>query len=305
MSARLAAVGGLRPLAARAVARARRIPARPRRRDGAAQRPRPLHPPQEGVSLWVVPVGARSSPPARTSRTRSSTRPPTRSTGTRRSTTSPRGWSTCDRPRSSTTSSASPTTPWSPRSGWAGGSAARPSSRRTSRSPTSASTSSARRARCWPTPATSRATAATEDDLAYLRDDRDFRNVWLVERPQTDFGVDHGPAAGLRDLAVRALRRARAVSTDADAGRGRGQGGQGGRLPPRPRRATGSLRLGDGTDESHRRMQAALDAEWPYVEELFAPGRRRRSCEPASPSTRPRCGPPCSTGSRRCWPRRR
>src|SRR5690242_7589687 len=29
----------------------------------------------------------------------------------------------------------------------------------------------------------------TEDDLAYLRDDRDFRNVWLVERPQEDFGV--------------------------------------------------------------------------------------------------------------------
>ena len=31
------------------------------------------------------------------------------------------------------------------------------------------------------------------------------------------------------------------------------------------------LRLGDGTDESHARMQAALDAEWPYVDELFAP----------------------------------
>jgi len=31
------------------------------------------------------------------------------------------------------------------------------------------------------------------------------------------------------------------------------------------------LRLGDGTDESHLRMQAALDAEWPYVEELFVP----------------------------------
>ena len=29
------------------------------------------------------------------------------------------------------------------------------------------------------------------------------------------------------------------------------------------------LRLGDGTEESHRRMQAALDAEWPYVDELF------------------------------------
>ena len=29
----------------------------------------------------------------------------------------------------------------------------------------------------------------SEDDLAYLRDDRDFRNVKLVERPMTDFGV--------------------------------------------------------------------------------------------------------------------
>ena len=30
-----------------------------------------------------------------------------------------------------------------------------------------------------------------------------------------------------------------------------------------------ALRLGDGTDESHRRMQTALDQEWPYVAELF------------------------------------
>src|SRR4051812_19282540 len=29
----------------------------------------------------------------------------------------------------------------------------------------------------------------TEDDLAYLRDEREFRNVWLVERAQSDFGV--------------------------------------------------------------------------------------------------------------------
>ncbi len=31
------------------------------------------------------------------------------------------------------------------------------------------------------------------------------------------------------------------------------------------------VRLGDGTDESHARMQAAIDAEWPYVDELFGP----------------------------------
>jgi ring-1,2-phenylacetyl-CoA epoxidase subunit PaaC len=29
------------------------------------------------------------------------------------------------------------------------------------------------------------------------------------------------------------------------------------------------LRLGDGTEESHRRMQAALDDEWRYLDELF------------------------------------
>jgi ring-1,2-phenylacetyl-CoA epoxidase subunit PaaC len=32
-----------------------------------------------------------------------------------------------------------------------------------------------------------------------------------------------------------------------------------------------TLRLGDGTPESHARMQAGLDAVWPYVEELFDP----------------------------------
>jgi len=31
------------------------------------------------------------------------------------------------------------------------------------------------------------------------------------------------------------------------------------------------VRLGDGTETSHARMQAALDAEWPYVDELFGP----------------------------------
>jgi ring-1,2-phenylacetyl-CoA epoxidase subunit PaaC len=30
------------------------------------------------------------------------------------------------------------------------------------------------------------------------------------------------------------------------------------------------LRLGDGTDESHRRMQAGLDALWPYTAEMFS-----------------------------------
>ncbi|MGA8245946.1 MAG: 1,2-phenylacetyl-CoA epoxidase subunit PaaC [Nocardioides sp.] len=109
----------------------------------------------------------------------------------------------------------------------------------------------------------------TEDDLAYLRDDREFRNVWLVERPMTDFGVAmarllvfatwqwhlyrdlrDGPDETLAGVAGKAVKE---VAYHVD-------------------HATHwVLRLGDGTEESHRRMQAALEAEWPYVEELFGP----------------------------------
>ena len=107
----------------------------------------------------------------------------------------------------------------------------------------------------------------TEDDLAYLRDDRDFRNVWLVERPQTDFGVTIArllvfatyqselyaalAAAGDHTLAGVAGKAVKEVAYHVDHAR------------------LWTLRLGDGTEASHVRMQAALDAEWPFVEELF------------------------------------
>lgn len=108
----------------------------------------------------------------------------------------------------------------------------------------------------------------SEDDLAYLRDDRDFRNVWLVERPMTDFGV---AMARLLVFSTYQLHLYRALSAADDA-----------LLSAVAAKAVKEvayhldhashwvLRLGDGTDESHRRMQAALDAEWPHVEELFA-----------------------------------
>ena len=125
----------------------------------------------------------------------------------------------------------------------------------------------------------------SEDDLAYLRDDRDFRNVKLVERPMTDFGVAMARLlvlatyqshlyAGLQDsadetLAGVAAKAVKEVAYHVDHA------------------SQWVLRLGDGTDESHARMQAALDAEWPYVDELFAPlapslaGRVDRSGRPA------------------------
>ncbi|HEX4471652.1 MAG TPA: 1,2-phenylacetyl-CoA epoxidase subunit PaaC [Nocardioides sp.] len=109
----------------------------------------------------------------------------------------------------------------------------------------------------------------TEDDLAYLRDDREFRNVQLVERPMTDFGV---AMARLLVFSTYQLHLYRALATDGDE-----------RLAAVAAKAVKEVayhvdhaaqwvrRLGDGTDESHARMQSALDAEWPFVDELFSP----------------------------------
>jgi ring-1,2-phenylacetyl-CoA epoxidase subunit PaaC len=108
-----------------------------------------------------------------------------------------------------------------------------------------------------------------EDDLAYLRDDRDFRNVKLVERPMTDFGVT---MARLLVFATYQSHLYAALRGSGDAT----LAGVAGKAVKEvayhvDHAAHWVLRLGDGTDESHRRMQAALEAEWPYVDELFAP----------------------------------
>ena len=108
-----------------------------------------------------------------------------------------------------------------------------------------------------------------EDDLAYLRDEREFRNVWLVERAQTDFGVT---MARLLVLAAwqSELYAALARSTDPTLA---GVAGKAVKEVAYHLDHAGRwvVRLGDGTEESHARMQAALEAEWPYVEELFEP----------------------------------
>jgi ring-1,2-phenylacetyl-CoA epoxidase subunit PaaC len=109
----------------------------------------------------------------------------------------------------------------------------------------------------------------TEDDLAYLRDDREFRNVWLVERPQTDFGVT---MARLLVFAAYQSELYAALTRSSDAT----LAGVAGKAVKEvayhlDHAARWVVRLGDGTDESHARMQAALDAEWPFVEELFTP----------------------------------
>ncbi len=107
-----------------------------------------------------------------------------------------------------------------------------------------------------------------EDDLAYLRTDREFRNVLLVELPDRDFAVviakllalsawqhlHYGELAGRDDerlagIAGKAVKES-AYHLDHSA--------------------LWTRRLGDGTDLSHERMQAALDEVWPYTHELLA-----------------------------------
>ncbi len=107
----------------------------------------------------------------------------------------------------------------------------------------------------------------TEDDLAYLRDDREFRNVWLVERPMTDFGV---AMARLLVFATYQLHLHRAL-LDADDETLAAIAGKAVKEVAYHVDHAGHwvVRLGDGTETSHLRMQAALDAEWPYVDELF------------------------------------
>jgi ring-1,2-phenylacetyl-CoA epoxidase subunit PaaC len=107
----------------------------------------------------------------------------------------------------------------------------------------------------------------TEDDLAYFRNEREFRNNLLVEQPNENFAFTiarqyffdvfqyhlYGALRNsthhfLRGFAAKALKEVtyhRKLSGD------------------------WVLRLGDGTDTSHQKMQEAVDVLWPYAFELF------------------------------------
>ena len=109
----------------------------------------------------------------------------------------------------------------------------------------------------------------TEDALAFLREHRDFLNPTLCEQPNGDFG--HAVVRQFLFDAWQLEMYERLVSsTDA-------------RLAAIAAKALKEtqyhvryssnwlIRLGDGTQESHERVQTALDTLWPYTTELFAP----------------------------------
>ena len=112
-------------------------------------------------------------------------------------------------------------------------------------------------------------TGRTEDDLAYLREEHEFRNVRLVEAPNGDFAYSIARLL-LFATARGALYEALAGHPDpvlaAVAARGVKE------LAYHREYATAwTLRLGDGTPYSAERMQAGLDAVWPLLDELFTP----------------------------------
>jgi ring-1,2-phenylacetyl-CoA epoxidase subunit PaaC len=106
------------------------------------------------------------------------------------------------------------------------------------------------------------------DALAYGRDQRAYRNVLLVERPNGDY-ADTTARQFLFDVWHHALLQALCRSNDPHIA---AIAGKAVREVAYHARRSGDwvLRLGDGTPESHARMQRALDAAWPYTGELFA-----------------------------------
>jgi ring-1,2-phenylacetyl-CoA epoxidase subunit PaaC len=107
----------------------------------------------------------------------------------------------------------------------------------------------------------------SEDDFAYLRVENEFTNCQLVEQPNGDFGVTMARQlffsayqlelqerlAGSADatLAAVAAKAVKEVTYHLDHAAG------------------WVVRLGDGTEESHRRLQAAVERVWPFTHELF------------------------------------
>ena len=106
-----------------------------------------------------------------------------------------------------------------------------------------------------------------EDALAYLRDERNFLNLQIVERPNEDFAVTMARLLLFSTYATSLYDRLRHSTDDRLAAIAEKAVKE--VAYHREHAASWVVRLGDGTEESHRRMQAGLARMWPYVPEIF------------------------------------
>jgi len=107
----------------------------------------------------------------------------------------------------------------------------------------------------------------TEDDIAMLREEREYHNVLLVEQPNTDFGYTI-TRQFLFDvyhlLFLSELQNSKDLTLSAIASKGIKEVSYHQRFS-----SDWIKRLGDGTKESHERIQNAINDLWTYTDELF------------------------------------
>jgi ring-1,2-phenylacetyl-CoA epoxidase subunit PaaC len=108
----------------------------------------------------------------------------------------------------------------------------------------------------------------TEDDLAYFREERAFLNLQIVEQPNGDFGATMARQLFFSTYQLALYERLQHSSDETLAG----VAGKAVKEVAyhRDHATQWVLRLGDGTDESQRRMQAGLEVMAPYVDEMFS-----------------------------------
>ena len=110
---------------------------------------------------------------------------------------------------------------------------------------------------------------ATEDSLAYLRGEREFKNCLLAERPNGDWGQ-----TVLRQFLFSSFQRELYTALQQHADQTLAAIAEKSLKEVNYHCRWSSewvIRLGDGTEESHTRMEAALENLWPYTGELFKP----------------------------------
>jgi ring-1,2-phenylacetyl-CoA epoxidase subunit PaaC len=114
-----------------------------------------------------------------------------------------------------------------------------------------------------------------EDKFAYSRDVRQYRNLLLLEQPNGDFAhtmVRQFFYASFADLYWRAMTKSSDSTLAAIAAKSEKESAYHVRHS-----SEWIVRLGDGTEESHARAQAAIDDFWAFTGEMFEVGDGERA----------------------------
>ncbi len=115
----------------------------------------------------------------------------------------------------------------------------------------------------------------TEDSLAYLRKEREFKNLLLVEQPNGDWAqtiLRQYLFSQYQYLLFEKLQQSNEEQLSAIAAKSIKETRYHVRWS-----SEWVIRLGDGTEESHARMLQAIEELWPYTGEMFIPAEYETS----------------------------